>query len=45
MDEVWKDITFLNNIFKGKYQVSNLGRVRSLPFTYIIKGKEKKIEL
>lgn len=37
MDEVWKDITILNNIFNGRYQVSNFGKICSLPFTYTIK--------
>lgn len=30
MEEIWKDI----NGFEGRYQVSNLGRVRSLGFTW-----------
>lgn len=42
MNEVWKDVTFLNNIFKGRYQISNLGRVRSLSFTYVIKRQGEK---
>lgn len=29
-NEIWKDITIYNGIFKGKYQVSNLGRIKSL---------------
>lgn len=44
MDEVWKDITILNNIFNGRYQVSNFGKICSLPFTYTIKRKGEKIE-
>lgn len=42
MDEVWKDITILNNIFNGRYQVSNFGKICSLPFTYTIKRKGEK---
>lgn len=30
--EIWKDITIYNEIFKGKYQVSNWGRVKSLNY-------------
>ena len=38
-NEIWKDIPS----FEGKYQVSNMGRVRSLPRTTFItnfKGSE-----
>lgn len=40
MEEVWKDIVG----FEGKYQVSNLGRVKSfaLGFPKILKGKVQK---
>ena len=30
MEEIWKDIEG----YEGKYEVSNLGRVRRLPYTY-----------
>lgn len=30
MIEIWKDVILLDNFYKGYYQVSNLGRVRSL---------------
>ena len=31
MEEIWKDVKG----FEGRYQVSNLGRVRSLDFTWL----------
>jgi len=34
-EEIWKDIEG----FEGMYQVSNLGRFKSLPYTSLIKGK------
>lgn len=39
MEEVWKDI----KNFEGKYQVSNLGNVKSLDFVYIDKNNKKYI--
>lgn len=44
--EVWKDITMYGGIFINKYQVSNLGRVRSLErvqYTKNKKGNEVKV--
>lgn len=44
--EVWKDITIYGGIFINKYQVSNLGRVRSLErvqYTKNKKGTELKV--
>lgn len=44
--EVWKDITIYGGIFINKYQVSNLGRVRSLErnyYTHNKKGTELKV--
>lgn len=32
-EEVWKDILDFNGLYKGYYQISNLGRVRSLDRT------------
>ena len=40
MDEVWKDIPFA----KGYYQVSNLGRVRSIGRTVNAKQSTRKIK-
>ena len=39
MDEIWKDIYFIDNgieyDYRGLYQVSNLGRIKSLKRTII----------
>lgn len=47
MSEIWRDITNYDNRYNGKYQISNLGNVRSLPrqvrnrnnSTKLLKGK------
>lgn len=44
--EIWKDITIYGGIFINKYQVSNLGRVKSLErvqYTKNKKGNEVKV--
>ena len=47
MDEIWKDIYYVDIItdeiidYRGKYQVSNFGRVKSL--NYNRSGKEKEL--
>lgn len=39
MQEIWKDIRG----YEGKYQVSNLGRVKSLPRTFIRKDNRRYV--
>ena len=47
MEEIWKDIYFIENgviwDYRGLYQVSNLGRIKSLKRTYY-SGTNNKVK-